>query len=201
MTMTDKPDQDSKDTFKTWGNREAIDPVVWQNLYRRRLQQMVRDLNDELREKPSIDAVFIDPAVNTPERLQRGELVVSIDILDDYSSRINSALALLANEAAPIHKPEVTFEEAHKATLDPCLSYHARYRHLKSRHVYKILKTAIIEATMTPAVVYEREDGTVGVWIRPISEFLDGRFEPLEYKRSCGCMISEVCICDDPDFK
>lgn len=81
------------------------------------------------------------------------------------------------------------------------LGYGARYRHKKTGAVYTVRCEATIEATMTPAVVYCREDATPGIWVRPTAEFLDGRFERLEDRRPCGCTYDEACICDDPDFK
>jgi len=52
-----------------------------------------------------------------------------------------------------------------------------RYRHKKTGGVYRVLHaTALIEADMSLAVVYQSEkDGTV--WVRPTREFLDGRFD------------------------
>lgn len=42
---------------------------------------------------------------------------------------------------------------------------------------YRIIGFGIIEATMEPSVIYEST--TSGqVWIRPCSEFFDGRFKP-----------------------
>ncbi len=53
------------------------------------------------------------------------------------------------------------------------------YRHVKTGNFYRvIIADARIEATNTEAVVYRREDIEVGtVWVRPRSEFTDGRFE------------------------
>lgn len=80
--------------------------------------------------------------------------------------------------------------------------FDSRWRHKKTGNVYKVrLGRVTIEATMTPAVVYYREDNTPGLWVRPTAEFLDGRFERLEDRRPCGCTYDETCICDDPDFK
>lgn len=66
------------------------------------------------------------------------------------------------------------------------------YKHLKSGKLYMVLyEDAIIEASMTPAVVYKsRLDNTV--WVRPKAEFFDGRFmpiteEPLRYNPWCIC--------------
>lgn len=48
-------------------------------------------------------------------------------------------------------------------------------RHVKSGGHYTVVCEAMIEATMTPAVVYRAaKDHTV--WIRPRAEFCDGRF-------------------------
>lgn len=77
----------------------------------------------------------------------------------------------------------------------------SRWRHKKTGNVYKVrLGSVTIEATMTEAVVYYREDNTPGLWVRPTHEFLDGRFERLEDRKDCGCTYTEACICDDPDF-
>lgn len=76
----------------------------------------------------------------------------------------------------------------------------SRWKHLKTGHTYRAREQVIIEATMTPAIVYGREDATPGLWVRPLAEFLDGRFERLEDHRPCGCTYTEACICDDPDF-
>lgn len=61
------------------------------------------------------------------------------------------------------------------------LAIGAHYRHKKTGGTYQLLMTATIEATMTPAVVYAaRVDGTVHRWVRPLAEFCDGRFEPVD---------------------
>lgn len=51
------------------------------------------------------------------------------------------------------------------------------YRHVKTGNHYVILsRDALIEATMTRAVVYQAIDHDA-VWVRPFDEFFDGRFE------------------------
>lgn len=52
------------------------------------------------------------------------------------------------------------------------------YKHLKSGGLYKFLTHALIEADLTHAVVYESLE-TGQVWVRPESEFFNGRFEEL----------------------
>ncbi len=54
------------------------------------------------------------------------------------------------------------------------------YRGMKVRHVkggedYKVVATALIEATLAPCVVY-RSIKTDKHWVRPLDEFCDGRF-------------------------
>lgn len=39
--------------------------------------------------------------------------------------------------------------------------------------MYRVITTAILEATLTPVVVYE---GNGIRWVRPVVEFTDGRF-------------------------
>lgn len=51
------------------------------------------------------------------------------------------------------------------------------YRHKKTGGFYHVvLEDAIIEATMERAVIY-RALSDNKVWVRPYSEFADGRFE------------------------
>lgn len=53
------------------------------------------------------------------------------------------------------------------------------HRHVKTGGLYMVIyTTAFIEKTMTRAVVYQGMDGQV--WVRPCSEFHDGRFVELE---------------------
>jgi hypothetical protein len=55
-----------------------------------------------------------------------------------------------------------------------------RWRHLKTGHVYVVLDICTIEATVAPAVLYQRRDvADAHKWVRPLAEFMDGRFAPL----------------------
>ena len=61
------------------------------------------------------------------------------------------------------------------------LAIGAHYRHKKTGGTYQLFMFATIEATMTPAVVYgARVKGEVSHWVRPLAEFCDGRFEPVD---------------------
>ncbi len=54
------------------------------------------------------------------------------------------------------------------------------YRHKKRGSTYKILhEGAVIEATEEKAVVYQCLESGI-IWIRPETEFFDGRFERIE---------------------
>lgn len=80
------------------------------------------------------------------------------------------------------------------------LSSQTEYLHNKSGNVYRVLYTqALLEKTLEPHVVYTDRHGG-HIWLRPVSEFCDGRFTKLVDRRPCGCTYDEVCICDDPDF-
>lgn len=48
--------------------------------------------------------------------------------------------------------------------------------HLKTGHVYRIVDIALVEASLEPVVVYRRV-GSATTWIRPATEFFDGRFQ------------------------
>ncbi len=55
----------------------------------------------------------------------------------------------------------------------------SRWRHVKRGTTYAVVDTGIIEATMTTCVIYKADaDGTT--WVRPLSEFVDGRFVEIE---------------------
>lgn len=53
----------------------------------------------------------------------------------------------------------------------------ATHTHLKTGGKYRVLLMGTIEADMTPAVIYDNAEGVV--WVRPETEFFDGRFEPV----------------------
>lgn len=53
------------------------------------------------------------------------------------------------------------------------------WRHKKTGRLYEVICQGLLEATLEPVTVYQsRVDGRV--WVRPSTEFLDGRFEPAE---------------------
>lgn len=63
------------------------------------------------------------------------------------------------------------------------LTIGAYYLHTKSGGTYQLLMFATIEATMTPAVVYAAKwKGETHRWVRPLDEFCDGRFQPVDMK-------------------
>lgn len=55
-----------------------------------------------------------------------------------------------------------------------------RWRHLKTGNEYVVLGVGMIEATLTAAVLYRRAVGDPLVWVRPLAEFLDGRFVEID---------------------
>lgn len=57
----------------------------------------------------------------------------------------------------------------------------ALYRHKKTGNTYQVIMTATLERTMEKVVVYAARKGNlVERWVRPIDEFCDGRFEPVD---------------------
>lgn len=50
------------------------------------------------------------------------------------------------------------------------------FKHIKSGGYYRVIGFGIIEATNTHAVIYKHMASSV-IWVRPSSEFFDGRFE------------------------
>lgn len=53
------------------------------------------------------------------------------------------------------------------------------WRHVKSGGLYQVEMLARIEADAVPAVVYRELYGARFAWVRPVAEFLDGRFDPV----------------------
>lgn len=54
------------------------------------------------------------------------------------------------------------------------------WRHIKTGGVYVVMCPAVIETDAVPAVAYAIANGDGTVWVRPVTEFLDGRFEVAE---------------------
>ena len=79
-------------------------------------------------------------------------------------------------------QPETRKENKADMSIAPnTLAVGAYYRHKKTGGAYQIVMFATIEATMVPAVIYAaRRNGETERWIRPVDEFCDGRFEPVE---------------------
>lgn len=50
----------------------------------------------------------------------------------------------------------------------------SKWLHLKSKHTYEVIAVGCLESSLTTVVVYKGSEGLV--WVRPITEFLDGRF-------------------------
>jgi hypothetical protein len=51
-----------------------------------------------------------------------------------------------------------------------------KWTHVKSGGQYIVLFPAIVENGLIPAAAYSKADGDGLIWVRPITEFLDGRF-------------------------
>lgn len=54
----------------------------------------------------------------------------------------------------------------------------SRWRHVKSGGVYQVMDVGYLEATLDIVVIYESADHIT--WVRPWSEFSDGRFQQIE---------------------
>jgi hypothetical protein len=59
----------------------------------------------------------------------------------------------------------------------PFPAINSRWKHRKGG-IYSVVSNARIEATLEAAVVY-RDEVTGMTWVRPLAEFVDGRFERL----------------------
>lgn len=56
-----------------------------------------------------------------------------------------------------------------------------RFRHKKTGGLYRVIAFGRTEATLDPVVIYQSV-GTLEphVWVRPLTEWIDGRFEIVE---------------------
>lgn len=55
------------------------------------------------------------------------------------------------------------------------------WRHVKRGTTYTVEDNGVIEATLAACVIYRAQaDGTV--WVRPLHEFMDGRFVRIDQK-------------------
>lgn len=52
------------------------------------------------------------------------------------------------------------------------------HRHLKTGGNYRLLMTGSNEADLEPVAIYQGEDRSI--WVRPLDQFMDGRFAPIE---------------------
>jgi hypothetical protein len=50
------------------------------------------------------------------------------------------------------------------------------WTHVKTGGRYRVISPCVIEDGAVPAVAYQLTDGSGPVWIRPLAEFMDGRF-------------------------
>ena len=53
------------------------------------------------------------------------------------------------------------------------------FTHLKTGRVYQVVNLAYRESDLEIVVVYH--DESMVYWVRPLSEFMDGRFQQLAY--------------------
>lgn len=66
--------------------------------------------------------------------------------------------------------------------VNPCkeipASFNATHRHLKTGGLYTLLFVGVLEKTLEKVAIYQDRKGVI--WVRPTSEFFDGRFEALK---------------------
>ena len=64
------------------------------------------------------------------------------------------------------------------------LSPYYLFRHKKSGGIYKLLHTGKLEWTLQKVVIYTKASGGDTVWVRPLTEWLDGRFEIVDGEKA-----------------
>ncbi|WP_319533400.1 hypothetical protein [uncultured Cohaesibacter sp.] len=69
-------------------------------------------------------------------------------------------------------------------SITPATPWRPTHVHRKSGEKYCVLHVGLLEADLKPVVIYENRDHCV--WVRPVSEFLDGRFVVLQQDNLAG---------------
>ncbi len=64
----------------------------------------------------------------------------------------------------------------HGQSGDPRARWTPTHRHRKGGE-YRVLGHGLLETDRSDVVIYDDADGTI--WVRPVAEFYDGRFEAL----------------------
>lgn len=74
------------------------------------------------------------------------------------------------------------------------------YKHVKTSVVYKVICNALIEKTKELAVVYQNVS-TSEYWVRPATEFNDGRFERISLMVGFNSLIDNPSLLSRKNLK
>ena len=107
-------------------------------------------------------------------RAEGGCAVVLVEVDGEWVEIIRE---MLDSPFSHIKEPSADLVPAPPSQAQPDVT-EATHRHVKTGGLYRVLHRAEIEADLSPCVVYQNvESGRT--WVRPASEFDDGRFAAL----------------------
>ena len=78
------------------------------------------------------------------------------------------------------------------------LKQRLKFVHRKSGYIYEVLGFGCEESTGRCLVIYRSTTSTDKVWIRPASEFFDGRFQVEYFKDPDGSVTTIPLKAQDP---
>lgn len=125
------------------------------------------------RRAPTAEAQLVAEAMRESAAAAGAAIVRAHTAVADRQGQISPILASVHQiKAAAVGE----LVAAIRALPLPPNAWRATHRHRKGGF-YRVLCRAEIEANLTPAVVYDDAEGRT--WVRPASEFDDGRFTPV----------------------
>lgn len=103
--------------------------------------------------------------------------------MSNNDPRLEAAVAAFGDYVVPGMRERIQQTLAAADAVAPS-PWRPTHQHRKGG-LYRVIGRGLIEASKAPAVIYEAEDGTL--WVRPETEFDDGRFTPLPQKEGRSC--------------
>lgn len=87
----------------------------------------------------------------------------------------------IENEKHGVEESPMWMHPDHVAKYNKCDEIHLgwvpTHRHLKTDGLYRLMYVGLLEKTLEKVAIYQGQD--LVIWVRPLSEFEDGRFEAL----------------------
>lgn len=119
---------------------------------------------------------YLDTFTTKGSAIERGKLLIELNTHDWWHVAQASTGEIVARSTSQAHGAEELCRDKIVAMVTAVVD--KVYRHSKTNKDYRVIAIGVQEADSTPVVIYTRAGGVVGeVWVRPLSEFEDGRFQ------------------------